>query len=187
MKLLVARDATFFEETSYYSSKNALLGLSFVQASTRSVVPCAADILQPLEALADTTHAEFMDLTEVISSPPTLVQFGPQYDTWIITLSKEPMSCTRPSTSLPISNFEALRHPGWKAAMKEEMYALYENQTWTPVHLPLGKKPIGCNWFYTVKYYLDRLVVLLKHASLAKAILNAIESIMKKHSLWWPN
>ncbi|XP_068662862.1 uncharacterized protein [Aristolochia californica] len=71
--------------------------------------------------------------------------------------SEEPRTWPRPSTFHPISNFvshhrlsslccqflasicsifvpqsyhEALRHPGWKAAMEEEMHGLYEIQTW---------------------------------------------------------
>ena len=35
--------------------------------------------------------------------------------------------------------------------MAEEMYALYSNDTWELVALPLDKSPFGCRWVYTVK------------------------------------
>ncbi|XP_068639298.1 uncharacterized protein [Aristolochia californica] len=140
--LLVSRDVTFSEDTSYYS-KNAPLGLSFVQASPRLVVPCAVETLQPPEALADIAPTEFTDPIEV--SPSRLITFGPRYDTQPINLRKEPITYTRPSTSHPISNFvshyhlsssccqfiasissifiphsykETLRHPRWKLDVK---------------------------------------------------------------------
>ncbi|XP_068644641.1 uncharacterized protein [Aristolochia californica] len=145
--LIRTQDVTFFENTSYYSSKNVPPGPSSVQASPQPVVPLATDILQTPEALVDTTLMDFIDPIEVCPSPPTHVPFRPKYDTWPIALRKEPRTSTRPSSSHPISNFsyqEALRHPGWKTAIEEEMHALYENHTWTLVPLPSGKKLVGC-------------------------------------------
>ena len=49
--------------------------------------------------------------------------------------------------------------------MVEEMDALYSNDTWELVALPLGKSPVGCRWVYIVKVgpndKLDRLKALL--------------------------
>ena len=50
------------------------------------------------------------------------------------------------SISLPNKVFEALAHPRWRSAMTEEMDALTDNGTWDFVHLPTGKKAIGCLW-----------------------------------------
>ena len=54
--------------------------------------------------------------------------------------------------SIPNSVQEALADPRWKAAMNEEMKSLQTNETWELVDRPLGKKPIGCRWVYTVKH-----------------------------------
>jgi hypothetical protein len=35
--------------------------------------------------------------------------------------------------------------------MKEELLALQKNKTWELVHLPEGKKAVGCKWVFTVK------------------------------------
>ena len=64
------------------------------------------------------------------------------YFTFISTLS---------SVSTHKSASEALSHLGWKQAMAEEMDALYSNDTWELVALPLGKSPVGCHWVYTLK------------------------------------
>nr|CAD1821673.1 unnamed protein product [Ananas comosus var. bracteatus] len=44
-----------------------------------------------------------------------------------------------------------LSHPGWRAAMEEEMMALDANGTWELVPLPADKRAIGCKWVFTVK------------------------------------
>ena len=62
---------------------------------------------------------------------------------------------TLSSVSTPKSTSEALSHLGWKQAMAKEMDALYSNDTWELVALPLGKSPVGCRWVYTVKVGLD--------------------------------
>ena len=57
--------------------------------------------------------------------------------------------------SLPNTFQEALSHPGWHSAMIKEMDALNGNDTWNLVHLPIGKKVIGCRWVFVVKVNLD--------------------------------
>ncbi|OIS96284.1 hypothetical protein A4A49_58530, partial [Nicotiana attenuata] len=44
----------------------------------------------------------------------------------------------------PKSFLEASRDPKWVEAMKAEISALEENNTWSIVPLPHGKVPIGC-------------------------------------------
>lgn len=39
----------------------------------------------------------------------------------------------------------------WKDAMSDEMNSLMENQTWTLVNLPNGKKPLKTKWVFNIK------------------------------------
>jgi hypothetical protein len=45
----------------------------------------------------------------------------------------------------------AKQDPKWREAMIEELNALERNKTWELVHLPAGKRVVGCKWIYTVK------------------------------------
>lgn len=40
----------------------------------------------------------------------------------------------------------------WEVAVKEEYDALIENNTWSLVTLPEGRKPIKCKWTFKTKY-----------------------------------
>ena len=71
------------------------------------------------------------------------------------------------SISLPNTFQEALSHPGWRSAIIEDMDALNENGTWNLVHLPTGKKAIGCRWVFAV-INLDGSVARLKARLVAK-------------------
>ena len=64
--------------------------------------------------------------------------------------------------SLPHSVCEDLSHPGWRSAIVQEMQALDDNDTWNLVHLPVGKKAIGCYWVFAVKVNPDGSVAQLK-------------------------
>ena len=72
------------------------------------------------------------------------------------------------SISLPNTFQEGLSHPGWRSAMIEEMDALNGNGTWNLVHLPTGKKAIGCRWVFAVKVNPDGSVARLKARLVAK-------------------
>ena len=72
------------------------------------------------------------------------------------------------SISLPKTVHEALSHPGWRSAMVEEMNALHQNDTWDLVHLPEGKKAIGCIWVFAVKVNPDGSLARLKARLVAK-------------------
>ena len=69
---------------------------------------------------------------------------------------------------LPNTFQEALSHLGWRSAMIEKMDALNENGTWNLVHLPTGKKAIGCRWVFSVKVNSDGSVARLKAQLVAK-------------------
>lgn len=51
---------------------------------------------------------------------------------------------------------------GWKKAMKKEIIALEDNQTWVMEPLPPGKKALKCRWVYKIKYNSDGSVERLK-------------------------
>lgn len=53
---------------------------------------------------------------------------------------------------------EASKNAKWREAMRKEIDALENNGTWKIVHLPEGKKPIGCKWVYKIKYRADGTV-----------------------------
>ena len=72
------------------------------------------------------------------------------------------------TASIPNSVQEALADPRWKAAMNEVMKSLQKNETWELVDRPLGKKPVGCRWVYTVKHKADGTIEHFKARLVAK-------------------
>ncbi|CAL8151775.1 unnamed protein product [Prunus armeniaca] len=56
----------------------------------------------------------------------------------------------------------------WRKAMEEEIQALDENNTWTIVKLPEGKKPVGCKWVYKIKFRSDGSIERHKARLVAK-------------------
>ena len=69
---------------------------------------------------------------------------------------------------IPTRVEDAIRDPGWKAAMDEEMAALEKNDTWKLATLPEGKKVVGCRWVFTPKFQADRTLERLKARLVAK-------------------
>ena len=52
--------------------------------------------------------------------------------------------------------------------MNEEMKSLRKNETWELVNRPLGKKPVGCWWVYTMKHKADGTIERFKPRLVAK-------------------
>ncbi|XP_042467162.1 uncharacterized mitochondrial protein AtMg00820-like [Zingiber officinale] len=50
---------------------------------------------------------------------------------------------------------EASQSPEWVIAMKEEIDALQQNQTWDLLPKPRDVKPISCKWVFKIKRRLD--------------------------------
>ncbi|RVX02121.1 Retrovirus-related Pol polyprotein from transposon RE1 [Vitis vinifera] len=63
---------------------------------------------------------------------------------------------------------EALSSPEWKSIVYEEIHALEKNGTWEISELPVGKRPVGCKWIFTVKYNEDGSVNRFKARLVAK-------------------
>lgn len=52
----------------------------------------------------------------------------------------------------PTSFSKAVQHESWREAMKREIQALENNDTWIITTLPPGKTALGCKWVYKIKY-----------------------------------
>ncbi|XP_075104254.1 uncharacterized protein LOC142178500 [Nicotiana tabacum] len=62
-------------------------------------------------------------------------------------------SLTEFSNNIEPSSFkEASQDDRWVDAMKQEIHALEENNTWEIVDFPSRKKPIGSKWVHKIKY-----------------------------------
>ncbi|RVW45713.1 Retrovirus-related Pol polyprotein from transposon RE1 [Vitis vinifera] len=71
---------------------------------------------------------------------------------------------TELSTPMPFPNTiqEAFKISEWKKAVQDEIDALEKNGTWTITDLPVGKRPVGCKWIFTIKYKADGSVERFK-------------------------
>ncbi|KAL0298886.1 UNVERIFIED_CONTAM: Retrovirus-related Pol polyprotein from transposon RE2 [Sesamum radiatum] len=76
----------------------------------------------------------------------------------------------------PKSYKEAVKHPEWQEAMRQEIQALEQNCTWKITPLPVGKKPIGCKWVFKTKLKADGFVERYKARLVAKGY-NQVEGI----------
>lgn len=74
----------------------------------------------------------------------------------------------------PTSFAEAEKEACWRHAMKEELAAIQDNETWEITSLPTGQRPIGLKWVYKLKK--DPQGVVVKH----KARLVAKGYVQKK-------
>ncbi|XP_019460075.1 PREDICTED: uncharacterized protein LOC109359834 [Lupinus angustifolius] len=55
----------------------------------------------------------------------------------------------------PKTYHRAIKSKDWIQAMRNELPALEQNNTWTSMTLPSDKKAIGCKWVYKLKYNSD--------------------------------
>ena len=63
---------------------------------------------------------------------------------------------------------DALYHPGWLHAMKEEIVALHQNKTWILIPRSNDMNVIGCKWVYKTKLKADGTLERLKARLVAK-------------------
>ncbi|RVW84320.1 Copia protein [Vitis vinifera] len=71
-------------------------------------------------------------------------------------------------TQVPNTIQEALKISEWKKAVQDEIDALEKNGTWTITDLPVGKRPVGCKWIFTIKYKADGSVEKFKARLVAR-------------------
>ncbi|RVW72252.1 Retrovirus-related Pol polyprotein from transposon RE1 [Vitis vinifera] len=71
-------------------------------------------------------------------------------------------------TQVPNTIQEAFKISEWKKAVQDEIDALEKNGTWTIIDLPVGKRPVGCKWIFTIKYKADGSVERFKARLVAR-------------------
>ncbi|KAL0285671.1 UNVERIFIED_CONTAM: Retrovirus-related Pol polyprotein from transposon RE1 [Sesamum angustifolium] len=76
----------------------------------------------------------------------------------------------------PNSYKEAVKHPEWQEAMRQEIQAFEHNCTWKITPLPVGKEPICCKWVFKTKLKVDESVERYKARLVAKGY-NQVEGI----------
>ena len=91
-------------------------------------------------------------------SPPTY----PYVESPLLTETHKSFLCSVSKINEPKTYQEASTQSEWVEAMKKELDALEENETWTVMPLPPGKKPIGSKWVYKVKLKPDGTVERFK-------------------------
>ncbi|KAH9792938.1 hypothetical protein KPL71_004353 [Citrus sinensis] len=77
--------------------------------------------------------------------------------------------------SLPKHYQKALTHPGWWSAMKKEIKALSDRDTWDLQILPKDKEVVGCRWVFVIKYHPDGTIERLKARLVAKGFTQTYE------------
>lgn len=106
-------------------------------------------------------------ITHPLSNFISYHRFSPQHIAFVSSLS---------ITHEPASFAEAMKHQEWRDAMQAEIVALSNNQTWSIVPLPVGKKAIGSKWVYKIKRNSDGSIERYKARLVAKGY-NQIEGI----------
>jgi histone deacetylase 1/2 len=87
----------------------------------------------------------------------------------MLTRSKAKLQPTILVTHIePTTVRQALQSSHWVNAMKEEYNALLRNNTWSLVHPPAHKQPIGCKWVFRVKENPDGSIQKYKARLVAK-------------------
>lgn len=78
---------------------------------------------------------------------------------------------------------QALKLPHWYAAMKEEVDALYQNQTWTLVPRTTDMNVVGSRWVFKTKLKSDDSIDRYKARLVASGTLNLKELTLKRPSV----
>ncbi|RVW98977.1 Retrovirus-related Pol polyprotein from transposon TNT 1-94 [Vitis vinifera] len=71
-------------------------------------------------------------------------------------------------TQVPNTIQEAFKISEWKKVVQDEIDALEKNGTRTIIDLPVGKRPMGCKWIFTIKYKADGSVERFKARLVAR-------------------
>ncbi|KAH9764453.1 hypothetical protein KPL70_001531 [Citrus sinensis] len=133
------------------------------QVATGSNNPSGELLESAASGLSSLSSEQWNTLLNLLSSDQWLSY---QLNSEHLSPSSRPSSCSH-AQSLPTAITaevepaffaEAVRDPRWRKAMKSGLQALENNNTWTVVSLPPGKRAIGCKWVYWIKYNADGTV-----------------------------
>ena len=80
-------------------------------------------------------------------------KFSPEHRVFLASISQE---------REPFTYTEAVKDHRWRKAMKDEIHALQNNETWMVTDLPPGKKALGCKRIYKIKHKYDGSVERFK-------------------------
>jgi hypothetical protein len=94
-----------------------------------------------------------------LSASLTYQSLSPAHTHYIMNLS---------TISEPSSYEEAMKNENWTNAVKTELSALMNTNTWSLVTLPPHKKAIGCKWVFKLKLHADGSVERYKARLVAK-------------------
>ena len=173
-RYFISANVTFFEDPPFFSSvvRHSILdvlSIPLVLSSLDFPSPPIDVLTRPLQVYTRRPRpptGPLVDSSLMLQSSPAPVP--PPSDDLPIVIQKDTRSTSNPhpgynflsfhrlslsyfafvsilsSVSTLKSTSEALSHLGWKQAMAEKMYALYSNDTWELVALPLSKSPVGC-------------------------------------------
>ncbi|KAL6333340.1 hypothetical protein AAG906_028525 [Vitis piasezkii] len=75
-----------------------------------------------------------------------------------VSLSASSSFQSKSSGCEPNTYVEAIKDERWREAMRNEIQALEDNETWTVEDLPPRKKAIGSKWVYKIKYNSDESI-----------------------------
>ena len=97
---------------------------------------------------------------EEIQEDEGIVKYGPYLRRTSRKIKKNPKYANttlieEDNTKEPTTYMEASLSKEWRKDMKEEIYALKQNETWDLVPKPKDVKPISCKWVYKIKSHLD--------------------------------
>ncbi|KAK4395750.1 Retrovirus-related Pol polyprotein from transposon RE1 [Sesamum angolense] len=183
-KSFTSADVTFFESTPFYSPQSSVVippPSVPLPAPTLSVPPHTEPHTRPLQVYSLRNRSTTTTLIVPPDLPPTAAPGNPSAtlaDDLPIALRKGKRSCTAhplanslflqnlspnyrafsvslSSVSIPNTYCEALRHPAWKMAMDDEMFALVSRGTWELVEVPPNADIVDCRWVFTLKYRAD--------------------------------
>ncbi|RWR91574.1 Retrovirus-related Pol polyprotein from transposon TNT 1-94 [Cinnamomum micranthum f. kanehirae] len=113
------------------------------QGTNATTLPLLQEPIQTPAPASTSTQLAIRRSTR-ISRPPD--RYGFSHSSYFATLS---------SVSIPTSYSQAAKQECWRQAMKEELSALKQNQTWVTVPCPSSVKPIGSKWVYSIKLKAD--------------------------------
>ena len=98
-------------------------------------------------------------VTYPIQNHLTYSNFSPKYQAYLSEVSK---------TAMPYTFKQTAPHPHWFQAMKAEIQAMEDNDTWDLVPTPSDQHVVDCRWLFKVKYNPDGSVERYKARLVAR-------------------